>query len=153
MTIRIAAADHPSLFGDIDAFLERLDAEQRYFGPTAKRNPKPTRSLLAALRGRGGFRMAALDDDQIIGLVRVDGSGELFLAVDDDYRGCGIGTELGRAAAIRARDLYYTRLVIRSTQRSRAVRRVGEELGCLVVDGRRGRIELIIDLADVERTA
>ncbi len=153
MTSRIAAADHPSLFGDIDAFVERLESEERYFGPTAKRNPKPTRSLLAALRQRGGFRMAALDGDRIVGLVRVDGAGELFLAVDGEYRGRGIGTELGRAAALRARELYYTRLVIRSTRRSRAVRRVGEELGCLVVDGRRGRIELIIDLADSEQTA
>lgn len=153
MTIRIAAADHPSLFGDIDAFIDRLQSEERYFGPSAKLNPKPTKSLLAALRGRGGFRMAALDDDRIVGLVRVDGSGELFLAVDGEYRGHGVGTELGRAAAMRARELFYTRLVIRSTQRSRAVRRVGEELGCLVVDGRRGRIELIIDLADAEQTA
>ncbi len=153
MTIRIAAADHPSLFGEIEGFIERLRTEERYFGPTASRNPKPTRSLLAALQGRGGVRMAALDDDRIVGLVRVDGSGELFLAVDGEHRGSGIGTELGRAAAVRARDLYYTRLVIRSTQRSRAVRRVGEELGCLVVDGRRGRIELLIDLADAEQTA
>lgn len=153
MTIRIAAADHPSLHGQIDAFVDRLRAEQRYFGPTAKRNPKPTRSLLDALQGRGGFRMAAGGGDRIVGLARVDGAGELFLAVDNEHRGLGIGTELGRAAAVRARDLHYARLVIRSTVRSRALRRVGEDLGCVVVDLGRGRVELILDLADVERTA
>jgi GNAT superfamily N-acetyltransferase len=153
MTIRIAAADHPSLHGEIAAFVDRLGAEQRWFGPTAKRNPKPTRSLLDALLGRGGFRVAATDGDRIVGLARVDGAGELFLAVDVEHRGLGIGTALGRAAAERARDLFYSRLVIRSSRRSRAVRRVGEGLGCLVVDGRQGRIELILDLAAGERTA
>lgn len=153
MTIRIAAADHPSMHGEIDAFVDRLRDEHRFFGPTAKRNPKPTRSLLVALQGRGGFRVAATDGVRIVGLARVDGAGELFLAVDAEHRGLGIGTDLGRAAAERARDLNYARLVIRSTQRSRAVRRVGDDLGCLIVDEHRGRIELILDLAVAERSA
>jgi GNAT superfamily N-acetyltransferase len=151
--ICIAAADHPSLDGDIDTFLGRLRAEQRYFGPSARANPKPSRSLTASLRGRGGFRMAAVECGRIIALARVDGGGELFMAVDAEHRDRGVGTELGRMAAHRARQLHYTRIVIRSTRRSRAIHRIGEELGCIVVEGQRGQIDFILDLLPAERTA
>lgn len=151
--ICIAAADHPTLDGDVERFLQRLQAEERYFGPTARSNPKPSRSLIASLRGRGGFRMAAVECGHIIGLARLDGAGELFMAVDAEHRGMGVGTELGRAVARRARHLHYTRIVMRSTKRSRAARRVGEELGCVVVDGHRGRTDFILDLLPTERIA
>jgi GNAT superfamily N-acetyltransferase len=151
--ICIAAADHPSLEGDIDTFLGRLHAEQRYFGPSARSNPKPSRSLIASLHGRGGFRLAAVECGQIIGLARVDGAGELFMAVDAEHRSRGIGSELGRAVAQRARQLHYTRIVLRSTQRSQAIRRIGEELGCIVVDGHRGRTDFILDLLPAEQIA
>ncbi len=149
----IAAADHPSLAGQIEEFLDRLQREQRFFGPTARRNPKPSRSLLDSLRGKGGFRVAAVEHGTIVGLARVDGGGELFMAVDEERRGEGIGTELARTVARRARELHYTRIVMRSTQRSPAARRVGEELGCIVVAGPHGRTEFIIDLLPVEQTA
>ena len=149
----IAAADHPSLAGQIEDFLDRLQREQRRFGPTARHNPKPSRSLLDSLRGKGGFRVAAVEHGTIIGLARVDGGGELFMAVEPERRGAGIGTELGRSVARRARELHYTRITMRSTRRSTAARRVGEELGCVVVDGRHGRTEFIVDLLPVERTA
>jgi len=151
--ICIAAADHPSLDRDIETFVARLQAEPRYFGPRARSNPKPSRSLIAALQGRGGFRLAAVECGQIIALARVDGNGELFMAVDVDHRGRGVGTELGRAVARRARELHHTRLVLRSTRRSRAARRIGEELGCIVIDGHRGRIDFIVDLLPAEQTA
>jgi len=149
----IVAADHPSLAGDIDRFLTRLQTEQRYFGPSARANPKPSRSLIASLRERDGFRLAILIDREIVGVARVDGAGELWMAITPEHRGRGLGTELGRAVTVRARDLHVTRLVMRSTRRSRAARRVAEELGCIIIDGRHGRTELIIDLLPVERTA
>lgn len=149
----IVAADHPSLAGDIERFLTRLQVEQRFFGPSARANPKPSRSLIAALRERGGFRMAILIDREIVGVARVDGAGELWMAIAPEQRGRGLGTELGRAVTLRARDLHFTRLVMRSTRRSQAARRVAEELGCIIVEGRHGRTELIIDLLPVERTA
>ena len=151
--ICVAAADHPSLDGDVDAFLARLRAEQRYFGPSARSNPKPSRSLISSLRGRGGFRMAAGEGGQISGLARVDGAGELFMAVDAEHRGRGIGGELGRGMARRARQLHYTRIALRSTGRSQAARRIGEDLGCIVIDGHDGRTEFILDLLPAEQTA
>jgi GNAT superfamily N-acetyltransferase len=85
--------------------------------------------------------------------VRVDGAGDGAIAVASDRRGDGIGTALGRAALARAIDLHYTRLTLRSTHRSRAARRVGEALGCVVVDVGRGRTDLIVDLAAARRIA
>lgn len=151
--ILVVAADHPSLVGDIDAFLDRLQREQRYFGPTGRANPKPFRSLIASLGKRGGFRMAAVECGRIVGLARVDGAGELFLAVGPEHRNRGIGTVLGGAMAERARDLHFTRLVLRSSRRSRAARRIGEQLGAVVIDHARGRTEFILDLIPTERTA
>ena len=149
----IVAADHPSLAGDIDEFLTRLQLEQRFFGPTANTRPKPSRPLIAALRERGGFRMALFVDERIVGLARIDGAGELFLAVAPEYRGDGLGTELGRAMATRARQLHYTRIVMRTSRRTSAARRVGEELGCVVIDVGQGRTEFILDLLPTERIA
>lgn len=151
--IVIVAADHPSLVGDIDLFLEGLRREQRFFGPTARSSPKPFSSLIGALGQRGGFRMAAVECGRIVGLARVDGCGEMFLAVGAEHRGRGIGTTLGGAMAARARDLHYTRLVLRSSRRSRAARRIGEQLGAVVVDLDRGRTEFVLDLAPSGRTA
>lgn len=151
--ILVVAADHPSLAGDIDAFLDRVQREQRFFGPTARTNPKPFRSLIESLRERRGFRMAAVECGRIVGLARVDAAGELFLAVGPEHRNRGIGTALGSAMAERARDLHYTRLVLRSSRRSRAARRIGERLGAAVIDLGRGRTEFILDLVPTERSA
>jgi GNAT superfamily N-acetyltransferase len=152
-TYCIAPADHPSICGEVREFVCRLQTEQRFFGPTARRNPKPSRSLVDALCRRGGFRLAAVEHGKIIGLARVDDDGELFIAVDAEHRRHGIGTALGRMAAIRAVDIGHRRLVMRTTRRSHAAQRVGEELGCVVIHGHRGRTELILDLMTVERIA
>jgi GNAT superfamily N-acetyltransferase len=149
----IISVDHPSFGGEIDRFLDVLRSEPRYFGPSAKANPKPFPSLIEALRGRGGFRIAAVDQGRIVGLARVDGAGELFLAVVADRRGAGIGAAIGRACLERAAGLHYHRIVMRSTRRSRAARRVAEQLGCLVVDHRHGRTDLILSPLDLTHLA
>lgn len=151
--IQFVAADHPSLAGDIDAFLVALDGEQRFFGPTAGTNPKPFRSLLASLRERGGFRMAAIECGRIVGLARVDGAGELFVVVAPEQRGCGVDVALGRAMASRALDLHYGRLVLRTSARGTAAHGIAHELGAVVVELGRGRTELILDLAHGARSA
>ena len=144
---RIVAADHPSLGHDVHTFVDDLRSESRFFGPTARTNPKPFPSLIDSLTARGGFRLAATDGEAIIGLVRVDDDGQLTIAVRADRRGCGLGTELGRAALRRAIELGYGRVVLRSTRRSRAAHRIGEALGCTVVQLDRGRTDLILELA------
>jgi RimJ/RimL family protein N-acetyltransferase len=149
----IVAADHPSLDRDVDRFLDTLRAEPRYFGPKARANPKPFPSLISSLRERGGFRLALVDHGEIVGLVRVDGAGNVAIAIGATRRGEGLGTQIGRAALERALKLHYPRLVIRSTKRSTAVRRLGEQLGCVVVESGRGRTDLILDLRTDQRTA
>lgn len=144
MATSIVSVDHPSFGGEIDRFLDALRREPRYFGPSAKANPKPFPSLIEALRGRGGFRIAAIEEGRVVGLARVDGAGELFLAVVVDRRGAGIGAALGRACLERAAGLHYRRIVMRSTRRSRAARRVAEQLGCLVIDHVHGHTDLIL---------
>lgn len=144
--IRIVAADHPSLDRELETFLAHLAEEPRFFGPRAAANPKPFPSLIRALGERSGFRLAAVDSGRVIGLVRIDPSGYAHLAIAAERRATGIGTLLGRAALDRAIQLGYTRIVLRSTRRSRAARRVGESLGCIVVDHDRGRTDLIVDL-------
>ena len=140
----VISVDHPSYSGEITRFLDNLRGEPRYFGPSAKANPKPFPSLIEALRGRGGFRIAAVEQGRIVGLARVDGAGELFLAVVADRRGVGIGTALGRASLERAAGLHFHRIVMRSTGRSRAAHRLAEQLGCLVIDHVHGRTNLIL---------
>lgn len=139
--IQFVAADHPSLAADIDAFLERIE-------PEIDRSDSPTGH---SLRERGGFRMAAVECGNIVGLARIDGAGELFLVVDPQHRGRGVGTALGRAMARRADQLHYSRLVLRATGRAR--RPISEHLDAVVVDVGGGRIEAILDLARSDQTA
>ena len=143
---RIVAADHPALDRDVDAFVDALRHEPRYFGPSARTNPKPFPSLVDALSERGGFRLAATEGAAVVGLVRVADDGNVAIAVRADRRGTGVGTELGQAALRRSIELGYRRLTLRSSRRSRAARRVGESLGCTVVHLDRGRTDLIVDL-------
>jgi GNAT superfamily N-acetyltransferase len=146
--IRIVAADHPSLHHDIEGFLGGLRSERRFFGPSASANPKPFPSLIEALRGSDGFRLAAVECGRVIGAVRVDASGFVWLAVAADRRGLGVGTRLGEEAVQRAIELRYGRLIIQSTRRSHATRRVGEALGCSVHERGCGRTDLVVDLGD-----
>ena len=151
--VHVIAADHPSRDRDIARFLAGLASEPRYFGPSAAANPKPFPSLIQALGARGGFRLAAIEHGRVIGLVRVDAHGHAFIAVVPERRGVGVGTALGRAALDRAIGLGYTRIVLRTSRRSRAARRIGAALGCVVVEHGHGRTDLIVDLHDSRASA
>jgi GNAT superfamily N-acetyltransferase len=140
----VVAADHPSLDDQVATFVETLRDEPRFFGPAARRNPKPFPSLLAELRQRGGFRLAAMTDGRITGLVRVDDEGCVHIAVVAEHRGRGTGTLLLTAAIAHAAEVGFGRLVLHSTRRSRAVRRLGDRLGCTTVDLGRGRVDLLL---------
>lgn len=140
----VVAADHPSLDDQVATFVGSVRDEPRYFGPAARRNPKPFPSLLAELQRPGGFRLAAMTDGRITGLVRVDDDGCVHIAVLADHRGRGTGTLLLSAAIARAARLRFGRLVLQSTRRSRAVRRLGDRLGCTTVDLGRGRVDLLL---------
>lgn len=140
----VVAADHPSLDDQVAMFVDTVRDEPRYFGPTARRNPKPFPSLLSQLQQRGGFRLAAMDDGHIVGLVRVDDDGCVHIAVAAEHRGQGTGTMLLSAATARAAHLQFGRLVLHSTRRSRAVRRLGERLGCTTIDLGGGRVDVIL---------
>jgi GNAT superfamily N-acetyltransferase len=143
----IAAADHPSLDGQVAQFVEALRSERRYFGPRARSNPKPFPSLLSELSQRGGFRLVAMLDGRTVGLVRVDVAGAVHIAVAADHRGRGVGSALLGAAVERAGRMHYGRLTLRSTHRSRAVRRLGDRLGCTAVELGRGHVDLILPVS------
>ena len=145
--IQVVDALHPSLDDELERFFEDLHDEPRYFGPSASSNTKPYRSLVEALRRREGFRLAALECGRVVGVARVDGTGELFMAVTADRRGAGIGTTLGHAAVQRAVCLGHRRVVLRTTRRHRAARRVGEQLGGTIVERGRGRAEFVLEPA------
>jgi GNAT superfamily N-acetyltransferase len=149
--VSIVAAEHPSLDGEVAEFVALLRAERRFFGPSGSANPKPFPSLISQLEQGGGFRLAAMSAGRMIGLIRVDEQGSVFIAVASDHRGHGVGAALLTTALERAAHLQYGRLVIRSSRRSRAVRRVGERLGCVVVDGDRGRTDVILSVSDPRR--
>ena len=150
----IVAADHPSLDGDVARFADALRAETRYFGPAASANPKPFPSLVERLCSRqGGFRIAARRGAELIGMAGVDDHGNVLIAVAEQERGRGVGTVLARAVVERARAHGVTRLVLRSSRRSRAATALGRAMGFAVVDHGRGRIDLILDLVPVTSTA
>jgi GNAT superfamily N-acetyltransferase len=150
---RIVHVDHPSFGNDIDRFLCELRNEPRFFGPTASTNPKPFPSLIEALRGRGGFRVAAVESGRIVGLARIDGSGELFIAVVGDRRRSGIGQRLAAAAFERAAELHYATVSIRSTRRSEAMHRLCQRFGSAAIDLGRGHVELIVTPTPLRRSA
>ena len=150
----IVAADHPSLDGDVARFAAALRAETRYFGPAAASNPKPFPSLVERLCSReSGFRIAAKREADVIGMAGVDDRGHVLIAVAEPERGRGVGTALARAVVHRARSVGYTRLVLRSSRRSRAAIALGTAMGFAVVDHGRGRIDLILDLVPASSTA
>lgn len=139
----IAAADHPSLGDGVADFVAGLRSEQRYFGPSARGNPKPFPSLIGALERTDGFRLAAVGADRVIGAVRVDDADEVFVAVAMGLRGRGIGTSL-LSAAIAHAPPGRQRLVIRASRRSIAIRRAADRVGAVAMDVGRGRVELIL---------
>jgi RimJ/RimL family protein N-acetyltransferase len=74
-----------------------------------------TRRGLTALDGRTHVALAAFRKGRPIGIVRIidlgGGRAELAVEVVDRWQGCGVGTQLLRAARERAADLGYRELV------------------------------------------
>jgi GNAT superfamily N-acetyltransferase len=145
--LHIIAADHPSLDAGIEQFADEVRAEPRCFGRFDGTGPKPFPSVVARVCSReSGFRIAALHEGRVVGLARVDDEGEAFVVVVAAARGRGVGLALARAMVDRARADGCTRLVLRSSRRSRAAVALAESMGFVLVDLGRGRIDLILDL-------
>lgn len=139
----IAAADHPSLGAGLTDFLAGLRSEHRYFGPSARTNPKPYPSLIEAIGRDDGTRLVAVGPERVVGALRIADDGEVFVAVAHGHRRRGIGTEL-LEAALRHAGHDRDRLVIRASHRSEAVRRAAARVGSIAVDAGRGRVDLFL---------
>lgn len=140
----ITSADHPSLDDWFADFLAGLRAEHRYFGPSARTNPKPFPSLIDGLGRPDGFRIAAVGRDRVVGALRIDPTGGVLVAVARGRRDRGIGTALLQAALAAATEQDWPRLVIRTSRRSTAVARTAAHVGAVAVEADRGRVELIM---------
>ena len=147
----IVALDHPSLIDAIDQFADELRCEQRFFGPRA--TPAPFPSLINRVTSAGGTRLGAMVDGQIVAMARVEASGDTSIAVSADWRGRGVGRALLLATVRRAGQIGISRLVLRSTQRSRSVAALGASVGAVTVDQGRGRVDLIFPTDYASRTA
>lgn len=144
--IAIVATQHPSLDDMFSDFLTELRAEPRYFGPTGRSNPKPFPSLIEGLADHGEIRLAALGCDRVVGACRVDSQGDVLLAVTRGRRRQGIATALLLAVVERAAHDGWTRLTIRASHRSTAIRKVAERLGAVAVEVGRGQVEMLLDV-------
>ncbi len=147
----IVALDHPSLIEAVDQFADELRSEQRFFGPRAASAPFP--SLINRVTSAGGTRLGAMVDGQIVAMARVEASGDTSIAVVADWRGRGVGRTLLTATVRRAGQLGISRLVLRSSLRSRSVATLGASVGAVAVDQGRGRLDLIFPTDDAARTA
>jgi GNAT superfamily N-acetyltransferase len=104
--------------GDVvDVVFAGLSPRSRYLrfhGPVGELSAATRRSL-TALDGRTHVALAAFAQGRPIGIVRIldlgDGRGELAVEVVDRWQGCGVGTQLLRAARDRAAELGYRELV------------------------------------------
>jgi GNAT superfamily N-acetyltransferase len=147
----IVALDHPSLIDAIDQFADELRSEQRFFGPNAA--PAPFPSLINRVTSAGGTRLGAMIDGQIVAMARVEASGDTSIAVVADWRGRGVGRTLLTATVRRAGQLGISRLVLRSSLRSRSVAALGASVGAVTIDQGRGRVDLIFPTDFSTRTA
>lgn len=149
----ITAADHPSLDHAIADLLAELRAEPRFFGPSARSNPKPSPSLVDGLAHGDGFRLAAVGRDRMVGLVRVGWSGDVLVAVTRGRRNRGIGTALLAAAVERAARDDWARLVLRTSHRSDAAKHAAAHVGGIAVDVGRGRVDMLLPVQHVSGRA
>lgn len=147
----IVALDHPSVSEAVDRFADALRREQRFFGQRAA--PAPFPSLINRVTSAGGMRLGAMVDGQIVGISRVEASGDTSIAVTADWRGFGVGAALLSASVHRAGQAGISRLVLRSTRRSRSVAALGASVGAVAVDQGRGRVDLILRTDLVSQTA
>ena len=56
---------------EIARFLDGLRRERRCFGPSARANPKPFPSQIRSLCDEDGFRLAAVTETAVVGLIRI----------------------------------------------------------------------------------
>lgn len=147
----IVALDHPSVTDSVDRFADVLRSEQRFFGRRAA--PAPMPSLINRLTSTGGTRLGAMVDGQLVAMARVEPSGDTSIAVAADWRGRGIGGTLLSATVRRAGQLGLSRLVLRSSRRSRSVAALGASIGAVTVDQGLGRVDLIFPTDYAARTA
>jgi GNAT superfamily N-acetyltransferase len=152
-TSLLVAVDHPSLDGQVEAFLAELRGETRRFGPHAMHSPKPFPSLLRKLDTRSATRLAAIETGRIVGMVAVAPAGDVAVAVVADRRDNGIGRALIAAAMDRARASGHGRLRLATSQRSAAMTALAASHGWIAVDLGRGKVDLIIDLTQHVRSA
>ena len=101
----VIAVDHPSLEGSVEAFLDELRDEQRFFGRRSSSCRKPFPSLIERLGDRQTMRLGVLHAHRVIAMASVDNDGAVALAVAADFRRQGVGDQLmavltDRAAAI-----------------------------------------------------
>ncbi len=149
----IVAADHPSLFGAGDRFVEDLHGEHRYVERSGSSTPTPVPSLVDKLMNRGAIRSAAVVDGRIVAMASVHDDGETCVAVVPDWRGHGLASALMRAVSDQARRGGHSRIFIPSSHRSRAAEALGDALAATVVDTGRGRVDLIFHLGSDARSA
>ena len=91
-------------------------------------------------------------DGHIVAMARVEASGDTSIAVVADWRGRGIGRALLASTVRRAGQMGLSRLVVRSSQRSRSVAALGRSVGAVTVDQGRGRVDLIFPIDRAART-
>lgn len=144
-SIRLVAADHPSLDGATQRFAEELRAERRYFGQGSRDVSKPFPSVISEVSRLEGLRMALVEGDRVVALARIDGQGTATMAVAADRRRSGLGTQLMQAIVEHAHRSGFDRIVMPASFRSASLVEIGTTLGASVVDLGRGRIDLIFE--------
>lgn len=103
----VIAVDHPSLDGAVDAFVDELRAEQRFFGRRSAACRKPFPSLIERLAARQTMRLGVLHGRRLVAMASVDNDGAVALAVVADFRRQGVGDELMSVVAERAAAIGY----------------------------------------------
>jgi GNAT superfamily N-acetyltransferase len=146
VTSYIAAIDHPSLYGQIQPFVDGLRAESRRFGAADRCNPKPFPSLVRKVSDPQRLRFGAMLDGRLVGMCSLSRDGEVAVVLDHDHRGQGHGTLLLSHVIQTATKLSFPRLVMETSRRSRPVSRLSERFGWTSIERGHGRVELILNL-------
>ena len=148
--ITVLAADHPSLEPRARSLLRRparrapllrtVGVRQPQAVPLADRRPRRRRRLPTRRRRDAAGSSASPASTPT---ARCSSLSSATGAARASGRSSGGPPWNGRARS------GYRRIVLRSTRRSRAARRVGEQLGCVVVERSHGRTDMILDPATI----
>ena len=147
--VTVVAADHPSLDGAVQAFVDALEPTTC---PPGGEGHRRRAAHWDAGRAGDGFRVAAIEDTRIVGLAQVDAAGVLDVVVASDRRDLGIGTALVGQVVARARQSGYDRLVLPGSRRSRRVVEFARQHRSVLVRHRDRRLELVLHLSPLGRT-